>query len=48
VEHLKKYRILGVPGIGFGKSGWVRFAYCVSEEIIKKSAESFKEAMDTW
>jgi aspartate aminotransferase len=48
VDHLKKYRILGVPGIGFGKAGWVRFAYCVNEEVIIRSAESFKQVMDTW
>jgi len=48
VEHLKKYLILGVPGSGFGKSGWLRFAYCVDEKIINASAEAFKEAMKNW
>jgi aspartate aminotransferase len=48
VEHLKKYLILGVPGSGFGKPGWVRFAYCTDEKSISGSAEAFKESMKTW
>jgi len=48
VEHLKKYLILGVPGTGFGKPGWLRFAYCVDEKIIAASGTAFKEAMKTW
>jgi aspartate aminotransferase len=48
VEHLKKYLILGVPGTGFGKSGWLRFAYCVDEKIITASGGAFKAAMENW
>ncbi|MCL2264639.1 MAG: pyridoxal phosphate-dependent aminotransferase [Treponema sp.] len=48
VEHLKKHLILGVPGTGFGKPGWLRFAYCVDEKIISASAGAFKEAVKTW
>lgn len=48
IEHLKKFLILGVPGSGFGKSGWVRFAYCVDEKIINASADAFKAAMIQW
>jgi len=48
VEHLKKYLILGVPGSGFGKPGWLRFAYCVDEKIITASAKAFKTAMENW
>jgi len=48
VEHLKKSLILGVPGSGFGKSGWLRFAYCVDEKIITASAGAFKAAMESW
>jgi len=47
-EHLKDYLILGVPGSGFGKPGWLRFAYCVDEKIIAASGAAFKEAMKTW
>jgi aspartate aminotransferase len=48
VNHLKEHLILGVPGSGFGKPGWLRFAYCVDEKIIRASAEGFKKAMETW
>jgi len=48
VEHLKKHLILGVPGSGFGKSGWLRFAYCVDEKIINASQNAFKSAMESW
>jgi aspartate aminotransferase len=47
-EHLKEYLILGVPGSGFGKPGWLRFAYCVDEKTITASGAAFKEAMKTW
>jgi len=47
-EHLKTHLILGVPGSGFGKPGWLRFAYCVDERIISKSASAFKKAMEGW
>jgi len=48
VNHLKQHLILGVPGAGFGKPGWLRFAYCVDEKIIRASGAAFKQAMDTW
>jgi aspartate aminotransferase len=48
VNHLKNYLILGVPGAGFGKPGWLRFAYCVDEKNIRASAEAFKKAMEEW
>jgi aspartate aminotransferase len=48
VDHLKKYLILGVPGSGFGKPGWIRFAYCVDEKLIKASGAAFMQAMRDW
>ncbi|MDR2738910.1 MAG: pyridoxal phosphate-dependent aminotransferase [Treponema sp.] len=48
VDHLKQHLILGVPGSGFGKPGWVRFAYCVDETVIRTAGEAFKKAMETW
>jgi aspartate aminotransferase len=48
VEHLKKYLILGVPGGSFGKAGWLRFAYCVDEKIIKASGPAFRKALESW
>ncbi|MDR2097361.1 MAG: pyridoxal phosphate-dependent aminotransferase, partial [Spirochaetaceae bacterium] len=41
---LKKHLILGVPGSSFGAPGWIRFAYCVNENVIRASAPSFKAA----
>jgi aspartate aminotransferase len=48
VEHLKEHLILGVPGSSFGKPGWVRFAFCVEEKIIRASGAAFMKAMETW
>jgi aspartate aminotransferase len=48
VNHLKQHLILGVPGSGFGKPGWLRFAYCVDEKIIRASGDAFKKAMESW
>jgi aspartate aminotransferase len=48
VEHLKKHLILGVQGAGFGKPGWLRFAYCVDEKIIRASGGSFMKVMEEW
>jgi aspartate aminotransferase len=48
VNHLTARLILGVPGSGFGKPGWLRFAYCVGENIIRASASAFKQAMESW
>jgi aspartate aminotransferase len=46
--HLQEHLILGVPGQGFGLSGWIRFAYCVDEEYILSSGGAFKKAMQTY
>ena len=48
VNHLKRHLILGVPGSGFGRPGWLRFAFCVDEKIIRNSAAAFGKAMETW
>ncbi|MCL2128640.1 MAG: pyridoxal phosphate-dependent aminotransferase [Treponema sp.] len=46
--HLKQHLILGVPGSGFGKPGWMRFAYCVDEKNIRDSGGAFMKAMESW
>ena len=48
VNHLKQHLILGVGGTAFGKPGWLRFAYCVEEKIIRASASAFMKAMEEW
>lgn len=47
-EALKRALILGVPGSGFGARGWIRFAYCVSEETIRASKDAFVRAAAEW
>ena len=43
VAKAKEKQILIVPGSSFGKSGWVRLAYCVSHETVKNSLPGFEE-----
>ncbi len=43
-DHLKKFFILSAPGAGFGKKGYFRLAYCVSEKTITGSEKAFIEA----
>ncbi len=43
-DHLKKFFILSAPGAGFGKKGYFRLAYCVSEKTITGSENAFIEA----
>ncbi|MBN2435187.1 MAG: pyridoxal phosphate-dependent aminotransferase [Spirochaetes bacterium] len=45
VDHLKKFGILSVPGSGFGGPGYIRFAYCVDEDIIKRAMPLLKKAV---
>ena len=45
---LKKHLVLGVPGSAFGAPGWIRFAYCVDERVIRSSAPALMAAMDEW
>jgi aspartate aminotransferase len=42
---LQEERILAVPGSGFGCPGFFRLAFCVGEEVIRRSAEGFARAM---
>ncbi|MFC1670382.1 pyridoxal phosphate-dependent aminotransferase [Spirochaetota bacterium] len=46
-QHLKKYNVLVVPGSGFGGPGYFRIAFCVSENIIKRSIPKFNEALES-
>jgi len=48
VMHLKKYNILGVPGVGFGAPGWFRLSYCVAEKTIHDAIPHFARAMEDW
>jgi len=46
VNNLQKHRVLAVPGIGFGKPGYFRIAYCVEMDMIERSRPFFKEVMN--
>lgn len=39
----KKYNILVVPGSSFAYPGFVRISYCVSNDMIRRSLNAFKE-----
>ncbi|SDN65029.1 aspartate aminotransferase [Desulfonauticus submarinus] len=45
ITALLKENVLAVPGKGFGFPGYVRFAFCVPEETIKRSAEAIGKAV---
>lgn len=46
VSLLQEERILAVPGTGFGTPSHMRIAFCIKDEVIEKSADGFKRAME--
>ncbi|MCR5482618.1 MAG: pyridoxal phosphate-dependent aminotransferase [Clostridia bacterium] len=42
------FRLLLVPGSAFGCSGYVRIAYCVSPDTIRRSMPAFKALMESY
>ncbi len=45
VDLLKAERILVVPGRGFGRAGYFRIAFCVSEATISAAMDGFRRAL---
>lgn len=45
VKILQEQRILGVPGVGFGRPGHFRLAFCVEDKTIQNAAHGFAAAM---
>ena len=43
---LQEEKILAVPGRGFGAPGHIRLAFCVDDDVISRSADAFKRAME--
>lgn len=43
VKLAQKYRILLVPGAGFGAPGYFRIAYCVNQAMIERSLPAWQE-----
>ncbi len=46
VALLQEEKILAVPGVGFGSPGHMRIAFCIPGDVITRSAEGFKRAVD--
>ena len=46
-NRLMEEKILAVPGSGFGGPGYFRLTFCVEEEVINRSAEGFKRAINS-
>ena len=47
-ERAKEYNLLLVPGDDFGCSGYVRIAYCVSPDMIRRSLPAFKKLAEKY
>lgn len=47
-EHAKQYELLLVPSDDFGLEGYVRLAYCVSEDTIRRSLPAFKRLAEDY
>ena len=47
-ERAKKYELLLVPSDDFGLSGYVRIAYCVSPDMIRRSMPAFKQLAEEY
>lgn len=45
---LQEEKILAVPGTGFGYPGYFRLAFCVGVEVIERSREGFKKAIESF
>jgi aspartate aminotransferase len=43
IRVLQRHRILAVPGVGFGRSGYFRLAYCTEMRVIEGSRAAFVE-----
>ena len=48
VAKAKEFHVLVVPGFSYQCPGYVRIAYCVDPEMIKRSLPAFKALMDSY
>lgn len=46
IRIMLQHRILGVPGIGFGRKGYFRLAFCTEMDVIERSRPAFMEVGD--
>lgn len=47
-ERAKKQELLFVPGDDFGGPGWVRIAYCVGTDMIRRSLPAFRKLAENY
>ncbi|OPY83396.1 MAG: Aspartate aminotransferase [Syntrophorhabdus sp. PtaU1.Bin153] len=47
VRTLQQHHILTVPGVGFGRPGYFRLAYCVELDMIERSRPYFKKVVES-
>lgn len=45
VQALREERVLAVPGIGFGRSGYIRISYCVDEGTVIRGLEGLEKVL---
>ena len=46
IDVLIKHRVLGVPGSGFGRPGYMRLAFCVDRDTIERSLPALRAAIN--
>lgn len=46
VKILQRKKVLTVPGSGFGRPGYFRIAYCVTDDTIRRAVDRFGEARE--
>ena len=44
VRKLQRWKVLTVPGCGFGSPGYFRISYCVAERTLEGSLVGFQKA----
>ena len=45
VRELQQWRVLAVPGHGFGAPGHIRISYCVHDRTLEGSLDGFRKAI---
>lgn len=48
VQHLMEYGVLGVPGIGFGRRGYMRLSFCVNQATLEGAVKGLGKAIREW
>lgn len=48
VRELQQYKVLTVPGSGFGMAGYIRLTYCVDDHTIEGAMEGFRKVAEKY